>query len=162
MRLNDKLFRSWYYMRLGWQVYLALIFSIVNFIVVSHYFIITNNSFLMNIFPDLISFGILIFVITFPSAILAGYLHMRYGAKKAENYIGYQVNPYFARRLVNTELMLRTCLIISKISTIANKKEKLTVEENELFMNEIGVMKNFLQSRTMSNKLDLAYIKTGP
>jgi hypothetical protein len=162
MRLNDKLFRSWYYMRLGWQVYLALIFSIVNFIVVSHYFIITNNSFLMNIFPNLISFGILISVITFPSAILAGYFHMRYGAKKAENYIGYQVNPYFARRLVNTELVLRTYLIISKISMIANKKEKLTEEENELFMNEIGVMKNFLQSRTMSNKLDLAYIKTGP
>lgn len=147
-------------MQLGWQVYLALIFSIVNFIVVSYSFIITDNPILKNMFPDLMWFGILISIVLFPLSIFVGYLHMKYGAKKAENYIGYQVNPYFARRLVNTEMMLKTYLIIGKLLAETSKKEKVAINDNEFFINEIDSMKNFLHSRTMSNKLDLAYIKT--
>lgn len=160
MKLTDKLFRSWYYLQLGWQIYLALIFSIVNFIVVSHSFVIVNNPILNSIFPDLVWFGIVVSVIVFPAATLMGYIHIKHGARKAENYIGYQVNPYFARRMVNTEMILNTYLIISKLLTRTNKTEAITVAENKSFLADIETMKNFLQSRTMINKMDLAYIKT--
>jgi hypothetical protein len=160
MKLTDKLFRSWYYLQLGWQIYLALIFSIVNFIVVSHSFVIVNNPILNSVFPDLVWFGIVVSVIVFPTATLMGYIHIKHGARKAENDIGYQVNPYFARRMVNTEMILNTYLIISKLLTRTNKTEAITVAENKSFLADIETMKNFLQSRTMINKMDLAYIKT--
>lgn len=79
--------------------------------------------------------------------------------EKTENYIGYQVNPYFARRLVNTQMILNTYLIIGKLLTKTNRAEKLTNDETNFFMQEIETMKNFLQSRTISNKLDLKYIR---
>lgn len=158
MKLNDTLFRGRYYLQLGWQVYFTLVFSIVNFVIVFHTFVIANNSALQNVFPDLTWFGVLVIVILLPAATLLGYFHMKYGPKKAENYIGYQVNPYFARRLVNTEIMLKTYLLIGRMLIELNTK-KLTAEESKSFMDEIETMKSFVKSRTISNKLDLAYIK---
>jgi len=141
-------------------VYLALIFSIVNFIVVSHSFVIVNNPILNSVFPDLVWFGIVVSVIAFPTATFMGYIHIKHGVRKAENDIGYQVNPYFARRMVNTEMILNTYLIIGKLLTRTNKTETITMAENKSFLVDIKIMKNFLQSRTMTNKMDLAYIKT--
>jgi len=158
MRLNDKLFRGRYYLQLGWQVYLTLVFSIVNFVVVFHTFVIANNPDLRNIFPDITWFGVLVTGMLLPAAILLGFFHMKYGPKKAENYIGYQVNPYFARRLVNTEMILNTYLLLGRVLIKSNTK--LTTEESKSFMNEIQTMKSFVKSRTISNKLDLTYIKT--
>ena len=157
MKLNDKLFRGRYYLQLGWQVYLTMVFSVVNFIIVFHTFVITNNPELQHIFPDMIWFGILVTGILFPSAILFGYFHMKYGPKKAENYIGYQVNPYFARRLVNTEMILKTYVVLGKL-LIKLHSDPLTVEENKVLADEIERMKVFFKSRSILNKLDLSYI----
>lgn len=160
MKLNDKLFRSRYYLQLGWQVYLAIIFALANFITISHFFVIENNLILKNLFTDLIWFGVMITIIVFPTAALLGYLHIKCGARRAENYISYQVNPYFARRLVNSQMVLNTYLIISKLLVKTSKLEELTKDESDSFIHEIEVMKNVLQSRTFSNKLDLKYIRT--
>lgn len=91
------------------------------------------------------------------AATFMGYFHIKHGARKAENYIGYQVNPYFARRLVNTQMILNTYLIIGKILT-ANISTKPTNDEPNSLIYEIEKMKEFVQSRTISNKLDLKYI----
>jgi hypothetical protein len=115
---------------------------------------------LQNIFPNLIWFGIITTIIMLNAATFMGYFHIKHGARKAENYIGYQVNPYFARRLVNTQMILNTYLIIGKLLSKTNRSEKLTSDETNSFIQEIETMKNFLKLRTISNKLDLKYIRT--
>lgn len=158
MKLNDLMFRGWYYLQLGWQVYLSIIFALVNFITITYSFIIKNYSFFADIFPNHLWFGIMTITMIFPSATLAGYLHFRSRAKKAEVDISYQVNPYFARRMVNTEMILKTYVIIGKL-LIQTKKPAGSAYESNL-IHEIQAMKNFMQSRTITNKLDMKYIKT--
>lgn len=160
MKLTDKLFRCWYYLQLGWQVYFGMIFAFINFITLLYYFVLEHDPILKNIFPDFLLFGILSAIVVLFTATLLGYLHIKHGPRKSEYDITYQVNPYLSRKLVNSQLIVNTYLIISKLLTNMNKPEISTKDEDNYLITELEMMKNHFQLRTISNKLDLRYIGT--
>ena len=160
MKVLDIIFRSWYYLQLGWQVYFSIIFAFVNIITVLYAFVISDLVILQNVFPSYTTFAIFISVLIPILCLIFGYKHIKSRARRAEVDIRYEVDPYQIRRTVNSQLILESHLILNKLIFKKKNSEKLTSDEYNSFSHEIETMKNLLHYRTMSNQMDLSYMKT--
>jgi len=160
MKVLDVIFRSWYYLQLGWQMYFSIIFAFINIITVLYAFVVSDLVILQNIFPSYASFAIFISILIPILCVIFGYKHIKSRARRAEVDIRYEVDPYQIRRTVNSQLILQTHLILNKLILKKKNSEKLTSDEYNSFSHEIETMKNVLGSRTMLNKVDLSYMKT--
>jgi len=160
MKVLDIIFRSWYYLQLGWQVYFSIIFAFVNIITVLYAFVVSDLVILQNVFPSYVTFAVFISILIPILCLIFGYKHIKSRARRAEVDIRYEVDPYQIRRTVNTQLMLQAHLILNKLIFKKKNSEKLTSDEYNSFSHEIETMKNVLGSRTMLNKVDLSYMKT--
>ena len=160
MKVLDIIFRSWYYLQLGWQVYFSIIFAFINIITVLYAFVISDLVILQNVFPSYTTFAIFISVLIPILCLIFGYKHIKSRARRAEVDIRYEVDPYQIRRTVNSQLILESHLILNKLILKKKNSEKLTSDEYNSFSHEIETMKNVLGSRTMLNKVDLSYMKT--
>ena len=160
MKVLDVIFRSWYYLQLGWQMYFSIIFAFINIITVLYAFVVSDLVILQNIFPSYASFAIFISILIPILCVIFGYKHIKSRARRAEVDIRYEVDPYQIRRTVNSQLILESHLILNKLILKKKKSEKLTSDEYNSFSHEIETMKNVLGSRTMLNKVDLSYMKT--
>jgi len=160
MKVQDVIFRSWYYLQLGWQVYFSIIFAFINIITVLYAFVISDLVIFQNVFPNYATFAIFISIVIPILCVIFGYKHIKSRARRAEVDIRYEVDPYQIRRTVNTQLMLQAHLILNKLIFKKKNSEKLTSDEYNSFSHEIETMKNVLGSRTMLNKVDLSYMKT--
>ena len=160
MKVLDVIFRSWYYLQLGWQMYFSIIFAFINIITVLYAFVISDLVILQNVFPSYTTFAIFISVLIPILCLIFGYKHIKSRARRAEVDIRYEVDPYQIRRTVNSQLILESHLILNKLIFKKKNSEKLTSDEYNSFSHEIETMKNLLDHRTMSNKMDLLYMKT--
>tara|TARA_B100001079_G_scaffold140289_1_gene120144 strand:+ start:670 stop:1167 length:498 start_codon:yes stop_codon:yes gene_type:complete len=160
MKVLDIIFRSWYYLQLGWQVYFSIIFAFVNIITVLYAFVVSDLVILQNVFPSYVTFAVFISILIPILCLIFGYKHIKSRARRAEVDIRYEVDPYQIRRTVNTQLMLQAHLILNKLIFKKKNSEKLTSDEYNSFSHEIETMKNLLHYRTMSNQMDLSYMKT--
>ena len=160
MKVQDVIFRSWYYLQLGWQMYFSIIFAFINIITVLYAFVVSDLVILQNIFPSYASFAIFISILIPILCVIFGYKHIKSRARRAEVDIRYEVDPYQIRRTVNSQLILESHLILNKLILKKKNSEKLTSDEYNSFSHEIETMKNVLGSRTMLNKVDLSYMKT--
>lgn len=160
MKVLDVIFRSWYYLQLGWQVYFSIIFAFVNIITVLYAFVVSDLVILQNVFPSYATFAIFISIVIPILCVIFGYKHIKSRARRAEVDIRYEVDPYQIRRTVNSQLILESHLILNKLILKKKNSEKLTSDEYNSFSHEIETMKNVLGSRTMLNKVDLSYMKT--
>ena len=160
MKVLDVIFRSWYYLQLGWQMYFSIIFAFINIITVLYAFVISDLVILQNVFPSYATFAIFISIVIPILCVIFGYKHIKSRARRAEVDIRYEVDPYQIRRTVNTQLMLQAHLILNKLIFKKKNSEKLTSDEYNSFSHEIETMKNLLHYRTMSNQMDLSYMKT--
>ena len=160
MKVLDVIFRSWYYLQLGWQVYFSIIFAFVNIITVLYAFVVSDLVILQNVFPSYTTFAIFISVLIPILCLIFGYKHIKSRARRAEVDIRYEVDPYQIRRTVNSQLILESHLILNKLIFKKKNSEKLTSDEYNSFSHEIETMKNLLHYRTMSNQMDLSYMKT--
>jgi len=160
MKVLDVIFRSWYYLQLGWQMYFSIIFAFINIITVLYAFVVSDLVILQNIFPSYASFAIFISILIPILCVIFGYKHIKSRARRAEVDIRYEVDPYQIRRTVNSQLILESHLILNKLILKKKNSEKLTSDEYNSFSHEIETMKNLLHYRTMSNQMDLSYMKT--
>ena len=160
MKVLDIIFRSWYYLQLGWQVYFSIIFAFVNIITVLYAFVVSDLVILQNVFPSYATFAIFISIVIPILCVIFGYKHIKSRARRAEVDIRYEVDPYQIRRTVNSQLILESHLILNKLILKKKNSEKLTSDEYNSFSHEIETMKNLLHYRTMSNQMDLSYMKT--
>ena len=160
MKVLDVIFRSWYYLQLGWQVYFSIIFAFVNIITVLYAFVVSDLVILQNVFPSYATFAIFISIVIPILCVIFGYKHIKSRARRAEVDIRYEVDPYQIRRTVNSQLILESHLILNKLILKKKNSEKLTSDEYNSFSHEIETMKNLLHYRTMSNQMDLSYMKT--
>jgi len=160
MKVLDVIFRSWYYLQLGWQMYFSIIFAFINIITVLYAFVVSDLVILQNIFPSYASFAIFISILIPILCVIFGYKHIKSRARRAEVDIRYEVDPYQIRRTVNSQLILESHLILNKLILKKKNSEKLTSDEYNSFSHEIETMRNVLGSRTMLNKVDLSYMKT--
>ncbi len=161
MKIVDKIFRSWYYLQLGWQVYFAIIFALINFITLMYAFVIDDYQFLQIIFPNYSTFAIIFSVSVFTLCTCIGYRIFHSAERKAQIDINFEINPYAIRRTANSEMMLKTYLIISNLLVLKNQ-QKETIDEKRInkYSDELNSIKEIMEKRTMRNKLDMKIIKT--
>lgn len=88
----------WLDFRNGHGVYLAFIFSFVNFILLAYRFVIEPSQEYAHIFDRLAPFAILFVLIYVPAAIGIGYWHRR-TQYKVESDIKFMYNPLFAKAM---------------------------------------------------------------
>ena len=144
---------------MGWSTYFAFIFAAINTLTVTYYLAIENYPVLKSIFP---SFEIYIIVVVFvglPLLTLIGYAHFkRTQARRSEVDIAYETNPYQARTLVNTEIVLKLNLKLTDIIIKFSKNEKIPDEDYEEIKKLQETLTNFIDTRSFKNKNDLDFL----
>ena len=153
-------FRAWYYFRNGWSLYFAFIFAAINTLVVTYYLAIDKIPFLLDFFP---SFGHYVAVAVFigiPFLIIIGYVHFkRSPAYRSEATIGFEVNPYMRRNLINSEINLELNLMILNLLSKLSNNEKLNEDELNKIQESRNILNNFIDKRSIKNNKDLEYFK---
>ena len=108
MKKSDGIYRIWYYFRNGWSIYFAFIFGAINTLVVTYYLAIERYPQLESIFPNFLQYVVILVSIGIPLLVIVGYAHWkRSPAYRSEADIWMESNPYQARMLVNSEILLQ-------------------------------------------------------
>ena len=153
-------FRGWFYFRIGWSTYFAFLFAAVNTLTVTYYLAIDRAPFLQTIFPSFIQYIIIVGAIGVPLLLLIGYSHYKKTqAFRSEADIWIESNPYQARWLVNTELILSLNMQLTKLILKLSQNEKLSDEEVTKLTKTEEEISNFIKNRTFENKKDQEYFK---
>ena len=153
-------FRGWFYFRMGWSTYFAFIFAAINTLTVTFYLAIEKYPQLEFIFPTFIHYIVIICSIGAPALIMIGYVHFkRTAARRAEMDVAYETNPYVARTLVNTQILLSLNLKLSEIILKLSTEEKLSKEEIVNVRKLQEDLNDFVNQRTFKNKMDLEFFK---
>lgn len=161
LKKSDLGFRAWFYFRNGWGLYFAFLFAAINTLTVTYYLAIDRIPFLLGLFPTFLHYILITVSIGVPLLILIGFVHYkRSGARKAEVDIGYEVDPYRVRTLVNSEILLKLNFDLLLMLTKLLNDEKLTTDEIETIKKSQSEITKFIKDRNFKNKLDLKYIKT--
>ena len=161
MKKSDGGYRAWYYFRNGWSVYFAFIFAAINTLVITYYLAIERAPFLKEIFPSFGFYVIAAIGIGIPLLTIIGWVHWKKsGARRDEVDVNYEANPYEARTMVNTEMVLKLSLQLSEI--LLKNQNKNTISENEInsIKSLIKEIENHNSKRTFTNKMDIKYIRT--
>ena len=153
-------FRGWFYFRMGWSTYFAFIFAAINTLTVTFYLAIEKYPLLEFIFPTFFHYIVIICSIGAPALIMIGYVHFkRTAARRAEVDVAYETNPYVARTLVNTQILLSLNLKLSEIILKLSTEEKLSKEEIVNVRKLQDELNDFVSQRTFKNKMDLKFFK---
>ena len=153
-------FRSWYYFRIGWATYFALIFAAINTLVVTYYLAIERIPALLTIFPNFLYYVLIISTIGVPLLIIVGYIHYkRTLAFKSEIDIVVESNPYQRRNIVNIHLILESIMQTNQLLLKLSKNEKLSETEIGEINSKIAEISKFVNSRTFKNSSDMEYIQ---
>ena len=154
-------FRGWYYFRQGWSLYFAFIFAAINTLTVTYFLAIERIPFLTTIFPSFIHYVVITSSVAIPILTLVGYAHWKKSAaRKAEIDIMYEVDPYKARTLVNTEMLLKMNFNLTSMITKMLNDQKPSKEELLELQKSQDKISKFVTDRSFTNKKDLKYIKT--
>ena len=143
MKKVDSGYRGWYYFRNGWSIYFAFIFAAINTLVITYYLAIERVPFLKEVFPSFAFYVIAAVGIGIPLLTII---------------VNYEANPYEARALVNTEMVLKLSLQLSEL--LLKKQDSLSEEEINSIKTIMKEIENHKSKRTFTNKLDIKYIRT--
>ena len=153
-------FRGWFYFRMGWSTYFAFIFAAINTLTVTFYLAIEKYPLLEFIFPTFIHYVVIMCSIGAPILIMIGYVHFkRSAARRAEMDVSYETNPYVARTLVNTQILVSLNLKLIEIILKLSTGEKLSKEEISNTRKLQEELNDFISQRTFKNKMDLEFFK---
>ena len=153
-------FRFWFYFRAGWSSYFAFIFAAINTLVVTYYLAIERYPSLVSLFPNFIQYVIIIVSIGIPLLVIVGYAHWkRTPAYRSEADIWMESNPYQARMLVNSEMLLKLNLRLTELIIKQSKNEKASDDELSEITKLQKEFTEFFSSRTFSNKKDVTFFK---
>jgi len=126
------IFRSWFYLRVGYGTYIAFLIGFVSNIIVIYKLAIADTS-LVSVFPHLTEFAILAVVIASPLSVIIGLYHMRRTAAfAADATVSMEANPYVYKiipgkeREVTIPLSIMTARVLLKLGG-----DKLTPEEKQ-------------------------------
>ena len=132
MNFERMIFRSWFYLRVGYGTYIAFLIGFVSNIIVIYKLAIADTS-LVSIFPHLTEFAILAVVIASPLSVIIGLYHMRRTAAfAADATVSMEANPYVYKiipgkeREVTIPLSIMTARVLLKLGG-----DKLTPEEKQ-------------------------------
>ena len=152
-------FRGWFYFRMGWSTYFAFVLAALNTLTVTYYLAIDNYPVLKQIFPSFELYIIVIVSIGVPLLTFVGYAHYKKTqAYRSEADIWIESNPYQARFLVNTEMILKLNLMTSQMISKIAKGEKISEEEIKEIIDMQKKFETHASTRTFDNKQDREFI----
>jgi hypothetical protein len=95
LKLENLLFRSWYYFRLGYNTYFSFPIGYVSTLVTVYYLAIRNVPGLQDLVPRFLIFCVLGTALLFPLSVAIGWIHMKRSlALRSELDIQVEANPY--------------------------------------------------------------------
>jgi|TARA_B110000438_G_scaffold284112_1_gene312821 hypothetical protein len=141
-------------------MYFAFIFAAINTLTVTYYLAIDEIPALLNLFPTFSHYVGAAVLIGVPILIIIGYVHFkRSPAYKSEATIGFEVNPFVRRSLINSEINLELNLMILNILSKLSNQEKLNNDELNKIKQSRDNLDNLIDKRTIKNDYDLEYLK---
>tara|TARA_B110000467_G_scaffold94726_1_gene85615 strand:- start:314 stop:766 length:453 start_codon:yes stop_codon:yes gene_type:complete len=145
---------------MGWSTYFAFIFAAINTLTVTYYLAIEKIPFLVSVFPSFIQYVLIVSGLGIPILVLIGYAHYkRTKAFQSEVEILIESNPFAARNIANTEMILE--LNLKSLDAILALYQNKKISDSEL--KEIKELhekiSNFKNSRTFSNNKDRDYLR---
>ena len=153
-------FRFWFYFRSGWSSYFAFIFAAINTLTVTYYLAIEKYPILEGIFPNFFQYSLIIISIGIPILVAVGYGHWkRTPAYRSEADIWMESNPYQARMLVNSEMLLKLQTSMAKILSKQITDEKIPFDEINEFNNICKQFNEHIEKRNFTNKNDVSFFK---
>jgi len=153
-------FRSWFYFRQGWSVYFAFIFAALNTLIVTYYLAIENAPFLKSIFPSFIEYVVTLVAIGVPLLVVVGYAHYkRTSAYKSEAEITSESNPYMARMVSNSEMLLQLNLKMIHLMVKLTNDEKISESELNDVIKLQAEFKNFDLKRSIGDNKDMDFFR---
>lgn len=135
MSLNVRrlLFRSWYYLRIGYATYLTFLLGFATTVVTVYYLAIENIPALRSLFTNFWIFAVFGAAVGIPLSILAGYVHFkRSQAFSSEMDIAVEANPYYFRVTPGKEREIQVPAAIVNIDLSLAMARKLGVLTPEL------------------------------
>ena len=148
-------FRGWFYFRMGWSTYFAFVLAALNTLTVTYYLAIDNYPVLKQIFPSFELYIIVMVSIGVPLLTFVWYAHYKKTqAYRSEADIWIESNPYQARFLVNTEMILKLNLMTSQMISKIAKGEKISEEEIKEITDMQKKFETHASTRTFDNKQD--------
>ncbi len=141
--LRRFVWRSWYYFRVGYGTYLALVLGYAGNIVVLYKLAVVDNQYLTGpVFATLTSFTIVGLLVSVPTAILIGMFHIRRsGAFAAEASLSTESNPYMYKLVPGKEreVVLPLMVLIARgLARVMREQNALSPEEKEEFDRVLG------------------------
>ena len=141
-------------------MYFAFIFAAINTLTVTYYLAIDEIPSLLSLFPTFSHYVGAAILIGVPILIIIGYVHFkRSPAYKSEATIGFEVNPFVRRSLINSEINLELNLMILNILSKLSNQEKLNDDELNKIKESRDKLDNLIDNRTIKNNYDLEYLK---
>ena len=148
-------FRGWFYFRQGWSNYLTFFMGAINTLTITYFLAIERYPVLIAIFPNYLQYVLIACSIGVPTIVLIGYAHWKKtAARKAEVDIFYEVNPYFVRVLVNTEMMLEMNLKLNEHLLRLQAGQKLSDDERNELSKLLEKISEFTTTRKFRSKDD--------
>ena len=153
-------FRFWFYFRSGWSSYFAFMLAALNTLTVTYYLAIEKYPLLQTIFPSFFQYVLIIVSIGVPLLILVGYAHWkRTPAYRSEADIWMESNPYQARMLVNSEMLMQINLKLLNLLIKQSKNESISDDELDTIIKLQQELTKHSEERTFANKKDVEFYK---
>src|SRR5690242_19015202 len=141
MNIWKAIFRSWFYFRQGYNLYLAFLIGFASNIVVLFRLGVEPNKPLLSIFPTLGIFTAVGLLIAIPVGILTGLYHMkRTGAYAADASVATEANPYIYKVVPGKEKEVFLPLWILTVRGLA----KMLDQQKTMTSDERKEMENLL------------------
>jgi len=148
-------FRSWFYFRIGWNTYFAFVLAAINTLTLTYYLAIDNYPVLKDLFPTFEQYILIVVSIGVPLLAFTGYAHYkRTKAFRAETDVWIESNPYQARLLVNTEMILGLNQKLTEFIIKLSKDEELKDDQLKELSDLQKKFSDHISSRTLDNKQD--------
>ena len=145
------LFRSWFYFRTGYNLYLAFLIGFASNIVVLFKLGVTDNKYLAPLFPSLSLFTIIGLLVAVPVGIFAGLYHMkRSGAYAADAAVSLEANPYVYKLVPGKEqevFLPLWVLTVRGLAKILDQEKTMTSEERKEMENLLEKANALLQGQ---------------
>jgi hypothetical protein len=148
-------YRSWFYFRIGWNTYFAFVLAAINTLTLTYYLAIDNYPVLKDLFPTFEQYVLIVVSIGVPLLAFTGYAHYkRTKAFRAETDVWIESNPYQARLLVNTEMILGLNQKLTEFIIKLSKDEELKDDQLKELSDLQKKFSDHVSSRTLDNKQD--------
>ena len=132
----------------------------LNTLTVTYYLAIEKYPLLQSIFPNFLQYVLIVVSIGIPLLILVGYAHWKKTpAYRSEADIWMESNPYQARMLVNSEMLIQLNLKLVNLLIKQSKNESTTNDELNTIINLQKIFTEHSEKRTFANKKDVDFYK---